>query len=211
MKRITLFFIAFMLLGLVIKAQTTGTVTDSRDSKVYETVKIGTQTWLAENLSYKPSSGNFWAYDNNESNITQSGYLYDWATAKTSCPTGWHLPSDAEWKILEIQLGMVSEKAGYEGFRGKDEGSKLKSVTGWEKYGESLGNGKNTSGLNVLPSGIRTSSGTFQEKKSYSAFWTSTSNSVGTACDRRLSYDEIRIGRNNEKVGYGYSVRCVKD
>ncbi len=107
---------------------------------------------------------------------------------------------------------MLSEKTGYEGFRGKDEGSKLKSTTGWEKYGESLGNGKNTSGLNIQPAGIRSfDDGQFKEKKSYTAFWTSTSNSVGTACDRRFSYDEIRIGRNNEKVGYGYSVRCIKD
>lgn len=90
-------------------SQEKGAYKDPRDGKEYKTVIIGTQTWLAENLAYKPSSGNFWAYDNNLDNIIKYGYLYDWETAKKVAPVGWHLPSKEEWDELYKYLGGSSK------------------------------------------------------------------------------------------------------
>jgi uncharacterized protein (TIGR02145 family) len=83
----------------------TGSFTDSRDGKVYKTVKIGDQWIMAENLAYKPDQGNFWAYANDTGNIAKYGYLYDWETAKKVAPIGWHLPTREEWEIFEKSIG----------------------------------------------------------------------------------------------------------
>jgi uncharacterized protein (TIGR02145 family) len=85
---------------------------------------------MAENLAFKPTTGNYWAYDNNGSNVDKYGYLYDWQTACNVCPTGWHLPSDAEWTQLTD-------------FMGGDTGTKLKTKSGWSNNG----NGTNDYGL----------------------------------------------------------------
>jgi hypothetical protein len=83
--------------GDVMSFTTIGNFTDQRDGKVYQIVTIGNQEWMAENLVYSPTSGNYWAYDNNRENIAICGYLYDWQTAQNVCPAGWHLPSNEEW------------------------------------------------------------------------------------------------------------------
>jgi len=103
-KKTLLLTIAFFPIVLSLSAQEKGTFTDSRDGKTYKTVKIGTQTWTAENLAFKSNNG-CWAYDDEVANAAIYGYLYNWETAKAACPKGWHLPSVEEWTILVNYLG----------------------------------------------------------------------------------------------------------
>ena len=117
----------------------TGTFVDSRDQKTYQWVKIGSQTWMAENLAYQTSSGS-WAYDNIESNVAIYGYLYDWDTAQTVAPVGWHLPSQAEWQTLVNSLG-------------GDGWAFDKLCESGTSHWESPISGTNTSKFTALPSG----------------------------------------------------------
>jgi uncharacterized protein (TIGR02145 family) len=96
--------IAFMIFAIHASAQVSGIFTDSRDGKQYKTVKIGTQTWMSENLAFKATSGCY-AYENIENNAIIYGYLYNWETANKVCPSGWHLPSKIEWATLNEYLG----------------------------------------------------------------------------------------------------------
>lgn len=83
----------------------TGNFTDSKDNHIYDWQKIGTQTWVSDNFACKPNDGEFWAYNSDTNNVAIYGYLYSWETAQTIAPTGWHLPSQAEWQLLVNYLG----------------------------------------------------------------------------------------------------------
>ena len=91
--------IAILNIAISSTGQVNGTFKDPRDGKIYKTVLIGTQTWMAKNLAWKTESGCF-AYDNNESNVKTYGYLYNWETATKACPSGWHLPSKKNGQFL---------------------------------------------------------------------------------------------------------------
>lgn len=176
-------------------AQVTGAFTDSRDSKTYKSVKIGTQTWMAENLNYL--SENSWCYDNNSSYGSKCGRLYDYETAKKVCPSGWHLPSDAEWTILTDNLGG-------EGVAG----DKMKSTVIWDNNG----NGYNSSGFTGLPGGFRSHNGAFSSIRILGFWWSSTESNTYSAWYRYLSYDDGEVGRSSgsQKLD-GLSVRCLRD
>ena len=103
-NNVLLVVFAVCIFALSVAAQQTEKLTDLRDGKIYKVTTIGTQKWMAENLAYKTEKG-CWAYDNNVANVKIYGYLYNWETAKKSCPKGWHLPSKTEWEILINFLG----------------------------------------------------------------------------------------------------------
>jgi uncharacterized protein (TIGR02145 family) len=109
-----------------------GTFHDESDGSIHKIVKIGNQVIMAENLARKPSKGNFWAYDDKESNIVKYGFLYDWEAAKTLAPKGWHLPAKVEWETLHSFLGGDNKKV-YEQL--KSGGSTgFDSLFGGERY-----------------------------------------------------------------------------
>lgn len=177
---------------------------DKRDGQTYKTVTIGKQIWMAENLNYKTKKS--WCYDNNETNCDKYGRLYKWKAAKKACPSGWHLPSDEEWKELEMYLGMSITDANKDGWRGNDEGKKMKSKSGW-----GLNNGTNSSGFNALPGGYRGSSGSFYYLGGYGDWWSSSESSGTRAWHRRLYYDYDQARRGSDDKTYGFSVRCLKN
>jgi clan AA aspartic protease (TIGR02281 family) len=174
-----------------------GELYDQRDGKTYKTVKIGNQVWMAENLAYRPPTGNYWAYDNDPKNVATYGYLYDWETAKRVCPAGWHLPSDAEWTTLTDYLG------------GKEvAGKKMKSRTGWLENG----NGTDESGFSGLPGGYRQFQWPFLSIDSDGYWWSSTETNSTNAWLRNLyHYSRSAYNRYEDNKTNGVSVRCLRD
>ena len=181
------------------------TFTDARDGKAYKSIQIGTQEWMAENLAYKTDSG-FWYPGNNKSLGTMYGLLYTWDAAKQAVPAGWHLPSDAEWKQLEMFLGMSQSEADGIDFRGTNEGSKLMSRTGW---GDKL-IGIDEVGFNALPAGIRSDSGGFFVDGWYGYWWSATEGDNSKAWIRLLIFSSSKVSRNLSFKEDAFSVRCIK-
>jgi uncharacterized protein (TIGR02145 family) len=195
----------------------TGTVTDS-EGRVYNTVKIGSQWWMAENLNTGvmilsadlPQNNDTiekFCYNDFEENCSKSGGLYTWNElmgyvetegARGICPEGWHIPTDTEVKQLEIALGMSASQADKDNsWRGGQEGQKLKE-------------GGN-SGFNMKLAGARRSDHFYFNFGSYGYFYTSTLTSSGP-WRRCVRSDSKQTGRyDTYPESYALSVRCVKD
>jgi uncharacterized protein (TIGR02145 family) len=175
---------------------TSGTFTDSRDNKPYKWVKIGEQYWMAENLNYDvPSNDTDVCYEYATANCTTYGKLYDWATALAACPTGWHLPSDAEWTTLTDYVGSSTA------------GTKLKANSVlW-----STNTGTDEFGFSALPGGDG-SDGDFYGAGSYGDWWSATERGASDAWARLMSYYYANVLRDNrDKKTSLFSVRCIKD
>jgi uncharacterized protein (TIGR02145 family) len=214
----------------------TGTMTDI-DGNVYQTIKIGNQWWMAENLKvthYRNgdaipnvtsdsqwenfSSGAYCAYDNDNDHVATYGLLYNWYAVDDSrniAPEGWHVPTDAEWKALEMHLGMSQSEADDTGTRGTDEGGKLKE-TGTTHWNSPNTGATNSSGFTALPGGKRgnrATSGRFAGFGDYAIYWTATiyQGTWTYAWYRVLPYDKSEVFRTNLSRELGFSVRLVKD
>ncbi|MFT6338105.1 MAG: hypothetical protein ACJATI_004876 [Halioglobus sp.] len=218
----------------VLDAQRGGLLLDTRDNQTYKTVTIGTQTWMAENLNFgtminsTTSTDNQtdndiiekYCYSNDGANCTTYGGLYQWdemmqyvTTEGTQgvCPTGWHLPTDTEWKTLEMELGMTQSQADGTGNRGTDQSSQLAGNEPLWTNGNLDQNGAfGSSGFTALPGGYRSTSGSFFTQSNYAYFW-SSSESGGTAWYRTLGYNNPKVYRFDYSKLYGFSVRCVQD
>jgi len=187
--------------------------TDIRDEKVYQTVRIGEQVWMAENLNYYTVDGS-WIYNDSIPNASIYGRLYDWEVACVVCPFEWHLPTDEEWKVLEMFLGMTQSQADtIWGRITTGEGRKLKASSGWDNYG----NGTNSSGFTALPAGTggSMSSGIFLHIGTGGYYWTSSytfiSGSHKVGWYRGLWADSDSVHRGNRPINEGLSVRCIKN
>ena len=204
--------------------------TDSRDMQSYTTVQIGTQCWMAENLNIGTMiNGNLnqtnngtiekYCYSNNTGNCKTYGGLYQWDEmmqyvttegVQGICPTGWHLPTDDEWKTMEMYLGMTQAQADGTGYRGTDEGGKLKE-TGTTHWISPNTGATNSSGFTALPGGNRYSYGSFLYLGDFGYWWSSSEYSGTDAWFRGLGYNYSQVDRNNSSKAYGFSVRCLKD
>jgi uncharacterized protein (TIGR02145 family) len=209
-----------------------GKVTDI-DGNVYQTVKIGNQWWMAENLKvthYRSgqaipnvtdglewanlSNGAYCCYNNVNSNIATYGLLYNGFAAADShniAPAGWHVPTDEEWKELEMYLGMSQSEADATYWRGTDEGGKLKE-SGTTHWASPNTGDTNESGFTALPGGSRYSSvGYFYYIGDGGYWWSASSFNATTAWHRVLSYDKAQVHRSFYGKQLGSSVRCIRD
>ncbi|MCL2219918.1 MAG: fibrobacter succinogenes major paralogous domain-containing protein [Chitinispirillia bacterium] len=173
-----------------------GSFTDARDGKTYRTVKIGKQTWMAENLNYK--TGKSVCYANKESNCQKYGRLYDWNTALKACPAGWHVPSDAEWTALTNAVGGASTA-----------GTKLKSKTGWSTD-KGYKAATDDYGFSALPGGYGNGGG-FGSAGYNGSWWSATEYDADIAWHRYMYGDDDDVYRSYEDESYLCSLRCLKD
>jgi uncharacterized protein (TIGR02145 family) len=169
--------------------------TDPRDRKIYNTVKIGCQTWMAENLNFEMASDNA-CYNNEDSYCATYGRLYKWETAMTACPTGWHLPSQAEWNELSDFVGGIDM-----------EGKHLKAARGWDEDG----NGLDTYGFAALPGGYGYSVDDFYYADRYGYWWSSTESNSYNAKYRRIYYQYEYADWHDYDKDFLFSVRCLQD
>jgi uncharacterized protein (TIGR02145 family) len=186
---------------------------DERDGTEYCITTIGTQVWMADNLQYASDSN---AYINLSSPRTINavyGRLYTFSEANNACPNGWHLPTDEEWKTLEMTLGMSAVEVEGLNERGTDEGAQLKSVEGWSSSLNTGVAGTDNPGFNALPSGEwNPSFGPFFHLGAEASYWTaSVADTTNAAWMRSLSYDDARISRSYATQKMGFACRCVKD
>ncbi|MGA2408607.1 MAG: fibrobacter succinogenes major paralogous domain-containing protein [Bacteroidales bacterium] len=237
-----------------------GVVTDI-DNNVYNTVKIGTQVWMAENLKTTKyndgtpipnitvdatwaalTTGAYGDYNNTPSNSTTYGRLYNWYAVdnnagtkvvsnggKNVCPTGWHVPSDAEWTTLENYLilngynwdgtttgdKIAKSMASTSGWTASETLGTV-STSGWTVYGTlgTVGNDQasnNKSGFTAFPSGYRNLDGTSITIGQYGYWWSSTEYSTTMAYAQGLSYKLSNVDRSLSYKLYGISVRCLRD
>jgi uncharacterized protein (TIGR02145 family) len=197
------------------------------DGNVYKTVTIGTQTWMAENLKTskyndgtsisnvkdyvewnKLTTGAWCYYDNVASNNAKYGKLYNWyAVSKTSngnknvCPTGWHVPTDAEWTVLTDYLGGESVAGG-----------KMKEVGTSSWYSPNT-DATNTSLFTALPGGRFRLIGTAEDEVSglCGYWWSSTESSAYYPWYRGLSSGDGSADVEDGSKKDGLSVRCLRD
>ena len=198
---------------------TTGTMTDSRDDQTYNTVTIGTQTWMAENLNYETANSR--CYNDYATYCTKYGRFYTWDAAMDSagtwstngkgcgygsicsptgtirgiCPEGWHLPSQTEWEVLFTAVGGISTA-----------GKMLKSAAGWNDSG----NATDAFAFSALPGGWDML-GFFYIEGIHAYFWSSTEFDSEYAYYMHLKDENDNAILDYDNKYYGLSVRCVKD
>ena len=194
---------------------------DPRDNKAYTSVQIGTQCWMAKNLAYLPSvvgSGSssttlplYYVYEYNgtvvadakaTANYQTYGVLYNWPSSLTACPTGWHLPTDAEWSSLTTYLA------------GESDGDKLKEAgtTHWSSWSYPNSGATNEIGYTALPAGYRYY-GDWSGIGSRGYWWSSTELEENTifVWSRDMHNDFGGVYVRNYTKEYGLSVRCLQD
>ncbi|MCX6154586.1 MAG: IPT/TIG domain-containing protein [Candidatus Kapabacteria bacterium] len=199
-------------------------------------VVIGNQVWMVKNIEvdhylngdsipqvadpaqWANLTTGAWCYNNNdEANGKIYGKLYNWYAVNDPrglAPSGWHIPTDKEWKELELSIQMTQASVDSAGWRGSYEAGSLKS-TGTIEAGDGLWFGPNArasneTGFTGLPGGLCDPYGAFYDNGRYGDWWTATEFNSNSAWSRSLSYFYANIGRDNVSKLSGLSVRCVR-
>ena len=189
------------------------------NGNTYETVIIGKQEWMAENLKVNKynngtsipniTDANHWEnftkgawcnYNNNSQNEIKYGKLYNWHAVNTHklCPKGWHVPTDIDWNILTDYLAAI----GYEG----KQGNALKAKSDWFKYGIE----SDIFGFKGLPGG-RYYNGYYYAAEGSGFWWSSSKYNRDRAWIRFMYYYHDGVHRSDYDMSNGLSVRCLRD
>jgi len=203
----------------------------------YETVELCNQIWMRKNLdvttyrngepirhcetaaewqgAYSKEEG-AWCYYNNSDSLGEIyGKLYNWYAVNDPrglAPEGWHIPTDEEWKTLEMCLGMSQTEADGSGWRGTDQSSQLAGRADlWQDGNLETNANFGTSGFSALPGGGRGSNGAFDDIGCNAYWWSSSEYDATLAWIRILYFLNSKVYRSSRDKDYGFSVRCVKD
>jgi uncharacterized protein (TIGR02145 family) len=188
------------------------TLIDKRDGRKYQTVVIGGKRWMAKNLNYRAPDGS-WCYDDKKSNCKKYGRLYDWETAKSVCPSGWHLPHGQEWDSLAQSVIVNEWRRGRINRTGAAK--TLKARRDWARtvYSE-LGPGFDSYGFSALPGGRRVSDGnvySFYGVNQYGYWWTVDEHGGDRAEYRGMDNANSLVDAGDGNKSDGMSVRCLQD
>jgi len=210
-----------------------GSFMDDRDGKVYKTITLGSQTWMAENLAYLPSvssisqnsysTNNYYVYDYFGTDVNEAkantnfnlyGVLYNWPAALSSCPKGWHLPNSNEWSALQTYL--ITNGFNYDGTVTENKIAKSLAFTAaWDSSGNpgAVGNflqSNNSACFFALPGGYFTID-VFSSSGHIGRWWSSSNRDASTAFYKDLSSAHADLGGFYDRKLRCLSVRCVKD
>jgi uncharacterized protein (TIGR02145 family) len=203
----------------------------------YQTIKIGNQEWMAENLKVTKYNDGLniplvedndkWTniktpaycwYNNDIANKEKYGALYNWYTVNTKklAPIGWHIPTNEEWDALQNYL-ILNKYNSSRTIKKNKIAKSLASKTDWRSstIPGTIGNDltkNNRSGFSALPGGSRHYDGPFSIQNVYGFWWSATENGAAYAWNRNLFYDFYNFFRSNNYLkSFGFSVRLVMD
>lgn len=175
--------------------------TDSRNGATYKIIKIGRQTWMAENFNLIIPEGG-WCYNDSTMYCSKHGVLYDWETAKKVCPDGWHLPTVKDFEILVSNWSMPVANE-YESTESDSESAENDAYRHLIKDGNS--------GFNSLLSGWRFSSGFFYGIENFTGFWSSSPGGFGGAWRLYLDSKNKTAEVSSYYKNFAFSVRCIRN
>lgn len=190
----------------------TGSFTDPRDGTVYTWTRIGGQVWMAENMRYRSEAGSL-CWNNDEAECATRGRFYNWETAIRVAPSGWHLPSEAEWEQLEATLGLTAEQiADTQLERGGDANtvaSRLKKPGAWPtEYNGTPIAITNDAEFSAIPTGFYALNEFTHD--GHTGWWSSTG--VGDkAWIRVIDFHDNKLRRAANKKEFFFPVRLVRD
>jgi uncharacterized protein (TIGR02145 family) len=177
-------------------AQEKGTFKDARDGRIYQWVKIGKKTWMAENLKFNATQGS-WAFNSDTANVALHGRLYTWTAATTACPKGWVLPTDNDWTLAIAKLG-GTEVAG-----GKFQ--EMDSLY-WNANPNLPATAKT---ISSLLGGVMHGDNTFTGESVWGGLWSATL--VADVPNNYLfARGDKSIGKSSNDKSSAFGVRCVK-
>lgn len=187
-----------------------GSFMDTRDGRVYKTIDIWGQTWMAENLDYRDSvakpelEGNRWCYDNEAEQCDAYGSFYSCELSSQVCPAGWHLPSISDWFELYNFIVLM----------GGDPQSGLRAKDGWSDNTGHSRNGTDALGLSALPGGIMYGENSYGSATQEAWFWYAQDCSLNEYEAFYLSSEGanfVSSSVSGGKITEAYSIRCIKD
>jgi uncharacterized protein (TIGR02145 family) len=228
---LTIFSIAFIFIIMNCEKQNDNLPVKDADGNIYQTVTIGNQVWMVENLRtthYRNgdpipriteindwsnrNSGAYCEYKNEVTNSQAYGMLYNWyviTDKRNICPKGWHIPTDEEWHELVSYLDSVAS-INNSIVESKRAGGMLKE-NGTLHWSTPNVGASNTSGFTGLPGGTRIHNGYFNIISKYGYYWTSSEKGSDLAWFRVLDYDNSGVLRFQGFKRNGFSIRCIKD